>query len=155
MSLGRRKLIWVKLSIFVFDFKQSFVSLDRFSWKSPIPNFKEIRPVWAALIHMDRRTNRRMEMTKRIDAVPDYANASRYNKLQFIGALGRAAQTFPVFSSPNFIYRRTIVLRWGTEDSPRPLTTKDNTRTQKTQICYTVSVSGLIPVLEQYITFQS
>jgi hypothetical protein len=72
-SLG----LYLRRSIFVSDCKQHFASLGRFSLKSPIPNFKEIRPVWAALIHADRRTDRRTEMTKIIHAFSDYANTTR------------------------------------------------------------------------------
>jgi hypothetical protein len=39
--------------------------VDRFSWESPISNFAEIRPVWAAVIQADRRTDVHYEATRR------------------------------------------------------------------------------------------
>jgi hypothetical protein len=44
---------------------------------SPVGNFKEIRPVGAALLHADGRTEGRINMTKVTGAFCDYANTHK------------------------------------------------------------------------------
>jgi len=53
----------------------------RFLWTSQVGNFMEIRPVGAAPIHADGRTDgqkeRQLNMTKITDAFCDFANAHK------------------------------------------------------------------------------
>jgi len=51
----------VKLPIFLPDFNQIWNFQDTFSQAYPVSNFKEIRPVGAALIHADRQTWQRRQ----------------------------------------------------------------------------------------------
>ena len=58
------------------EFKQTW-SFSTDLHKLPAPNFTEIRPVVAAMKHVDRRTGRQMDRTKVIGAFRDTANAPK------------------------------------------------------------------------------
>jgi len=61
----------VKYQLFLPDLDKTRDFLDGFSKNTQIPNFTKIRPVWAELFRVDRRT----DMTKLIAAFRNFANA--------------------------------------------------------------------------------
>ena len=63
--------------MFLSDFNQIFIISTDFHTSSPLSNFKEIRPVVAVLIYADKRTDRRLDMTKLTADSRDDANASK------------------------------------------------------------------------------
>jgi hypothetical protein len=60
----------VKYPLFLSDFNETWIFLDRFSKKSQISRFTKMRPVGAELIHADGQTN----MTKLIVVFLSFAN---------------------------------------------------------------------------------
>jgi hypothetical protein len=71
--------------MFLPDFNQIFIISTDFHTSPPVSNFKEIRPVRAVLIYADRRTDRRLDMTKLTGDSRDDANASKNIKVDLRG----------------------------------------------------------------------
>jgi hypothetical protein len=63
----------VKYPLFVTEFNEAWISLDRFSKNTQIQNFMKIRPVGAELFHADGRT----DMTKLIVAFRNFAKGPK------------------------------------------------------------------------------
>jgi hypothetical protein len=65
-----------KCRLFLSEFNETWIFLDRFLKNTSIPNLTKIRPVKAELFHAEEQTD--VHMTKLIVAFRNFVNAPRF-----------------------------------------------------------------------------
>jgi hypothetical protein len=79
-----------------------------------VSNITEIRPIGASLTHADRRTDRRMDMTKLIGAFCDYAKELKYFNYQTKNYLYETKSNLPDKTYDFHVFAMLIVVNTKT-----------------------------------------